>query len=196
MMKVFMPRSAVCIGLLLVGGTWQRAWADEETDLLQKFQQQNQKAALEAKASVEKNVAQALAISAQEPEQALGLLRHARAALFAADGLPRPEKVLLTRKLDDGFRDAKDRLKSKEEQLKALAKAAAVPDAQGDAKLLKKLEAAPYADAGKGKVSVSPILFQPNIVPQVLSSSTTVTPVVSPDRRWVRISFSGAFSIR
>ncbi len=109
--------------------------------------------------------------------------------LSTADGLPRPEKVLLARQLDNGFRDVKARLESKAEAARKLVKALP-PAATADGRLLKKLETGPGATAMREpkrdpKLTVSPIF----------SSSATVRPVVSADRRWVRISFSGMFSI-
>lgn len=185
----------VAIIHLAVGGSVARA--DQEAELLQKFQKQNEQAALKAKAIVENNAARALQISAQEPEQALELLRQARQVLSTADGLARPEKLLLARKLDDGFRDVKARLQSKEEVARNLAKALAPGQAApADSKLVKKVVAVPAAGATRDpKMAVRPILFEANMVPVNYNSATSVAPVVSPDRRWVRISFGGAFSI-
>ena len=185
-----------CIAIMLMGMCAARARADQESDLLKKFQQQNHKAAAQAKALVEKNAARAFQISAQEPEQALELLRQAREVLSAADALPRSEKLLLSRTLDDGFRDVKARLESKAEAARKLAKAFPT-ETSDDGKQLKKFESPPGATAKVDQQpGVKPILFVPNIVPLTYSSATSVTPIVSPDRRWVRISFSGGFSIR
>jgi hypothetical protein len=190
-------RSVVCAALVLVGVVAQRSSA-QEADLLRKFQKQNQKAAQQAKVLVEKNASRALEISAQRPEQALELLRQAREALAAADALPRPEKARLAHTLDNGFRDVKARLQSKAEAervklAKALPPAPAAPTAE---EKLFKTVGTPGAMATRDpKLTVRPILFQPNMVPVFYSSSASVLPVVSPDRRWVRISISGSFGI-
>ena len=188
----------IIITLLLMGLHAPLARAQQEADLLRKFQKQNTKAAAQAKALVEKNATRALAIASQEPEQALELLRQARDVLGSADALPRPEKTQLARTLDDGMRNVKAHLESKAQAARKLAKELERQTPQ-DSKLLKKLETPPGTTTTARrdqKPGVSPILFVPNIVPVTYSSSTTVTPVVSPDRRWVRIGFAGGFSIR
>jgi hypothetical protein len=142
---------------------------DFEAALLKKFQKQNDKAGLQAKADVEKTLALAVALSPKEPEKALDLLRQARELLADADQLARAEKDALARKLDDAARDAKARLQSKQEQAKSQ-----VPN---------------------GEVQGGTIIFQPNIAPVKIQSTLSATPVVSPDRRWVRIGVRGSFSI-
>jgi hypothetical protein len=184
--------SSVGLNALLVGALMTpTVCADVETDLLQKFQQQNQSTAVKARDQVERNLAQALSVSAQEPEKALELLRQSREVLDAATALPRADKVLLARKLDDGFRDAKARLESKEEEarrLAALAKPVQPPT--------KSEPGTPYASVKDPRLTVSPILFFPRMGLVQQQAAGTVTPVVLPDRRWVRISVSVGFAIR
>jgi hypothetical protein len=76
----------------------------------------------------------------------------------------------LERRLAEGFRDAKARLESKKE----LAKNTTPTE----------------------EVLAGPVQLRPNIVPISSQLSGTVTPIVSPDRRWVRISLSGSFFFR
>jgi len=188
-------RPAAAIALVSLTAAASTVRADQESDLLRKFQQQNQQAAQQAKETVEKSVQRAFEVIAQEPEQALEILRQAREVLNGADALPRPDKVLLTRRLDEGFRNVKARLESKEEAAKKLAKPLA-PEATADAKLFKKVDGATGAAARDPKLGVRQLIFESNNVPMTFSSSASVAPVVSPDRRWVRISISGMFSIR
>ena len=46
------------------------------------------------------------------------------------------------------------------------------------------------------EVLAGPVVLRPNMVPITSQLSGTVTPTVSPDRRWVRISISGNFLFR
>jgi hypothetical protein len=163
-------RCAVCVAIVSLVPACAQAADDFETDLLRKFQKQNQNATHDVKSVVEKNVAQALALGASEPEKAFLLLQETRYLLDGADRLPRPEREALERKLAEGYRDAKARLESKKE----LARATKTND----------------------EVLQGPIILRPNIAPITSTLSTQVTPTVSADRRWVRISISGAFMFR
>ncbi len=179
--------------LTLLGTDPESAWADPELDLLQKFQRQNQKTALQVKQDVEENLARAATLSPGEPERALDILRQTRELLDAAEALPRAEKSVLARKVDDAFRYARERLESKLEAARVLAKLAK-PVPEPEAQRLA-MPTGPSAAAGK-KLAVSPILFEPIMGLRTGAADTGVTAVVLPDRRWVRISFSGAFSYR
>jgi hypothetical protein len=165
-------RWAACAALSLVVPVWAHARDDFEKDLLQKFQKQNQKDAIQVKADVEKLLAEALAVSPLQPEKALMLLWQCRELLDMAGKLPRAEREALARQVDDGFRDARARVESKQEA----ARAAEPKPSQGQV--------------------ISPgVAFVPNIV-QVPVNLTLgpITPVVSADRRWVRIGISGRFT--
>ena len=173
---------SIALSLLVAG--WSRP-DDLETGLLQKFQQQSQKAALQAKQDVEKNLARALELSPTDPERALELLRQSKELLFAADRLPRQERDALMKKLDDGFRDARARLESQQEAARrAAALVKPVPSTTAPSEPDAKYER---------KLAVSPIVFRPNIVAVPSAAQAQVTPVVSADRRWVRINLSGSF---
>jgi hypothetical protein len=163
-------RRAAWAALVLLMPVCAQAADDFEADLLRKFQKQNQNATRDVKSVVEKNVAQALALGSSEPEKAYLLLQETRFLLDAADRLPRPEREALERKLAEGFRDAKARLESKKE----LARSTTPTE----------------------EVLAGPVQLRPNIVPISSQLSGTVTPIVSPDRRWVRISLSGSFFFR
>jgi hypothetical protein len=171
----------------LVLASVQSTWAQGDSDLLQRFQQQNQQAALKARQQIEKNVTEALSISAQDPDRALELLRQGREWLAEAGALSRPEKVALARKLDDGFRDARARLESRAEAARLAALMAQPP---------KSPEPVTAADGRRAaKSQITPIIFVPNIVPYPVGGTVTVAPVISADRRWVRINFSGGFTL-
>jgi hypothetical protein len=160
--------TVACAALAVLVANPTIAWTDDfETALLRKFQRQNSKDDQQVKRDVETNLTRALAISPIEPEKALDLLRQAREWLDSADKLPRAERDALARRLDDGFRDARARIESQ----KQLAKTPV-----------------PVKDDGK-------ILLGPNNAPFTSSASATVTPIVLPGRRWVRIGFAGGFSV-
>jgi hypothetical protein len=135
---------------------------------LRKFKKQSQNAGVQVKLEVEKNLAKVLVLGPAEPEKAYLLLRETQFLLDEADALPRGERDMLMRRLDDGFRDAKARLDSK----KQLTQTQPAGDVAGQ------------------------VLLVPNIRSFPEQASAQVTPVVSPDRRWVRISFSGSFFLR
>jgi hypothetical protein len=161
-------RSAAWAALVVLAWAGGRARADDfEKDLLRKYQQQNQKGSLQVTADVEKNLARALALSPLEPEKALQILRQTKELLDGADALPRADRDALNRRLADAFRDAKARLES---------------------------QALSTSKAPVEKVANGGIIFQPNNVPIPSSASFTATPVVLPDRRWVRIGVSGTFT--
>jgi hypothetical protein len=166
MVNVSGARVAAWAVLVLLGAAWAPARADDfEKALLRKYQQQGQQGSLQVKADVEKNLARAADLSPTEPEKALALLRQTRELLDAANDLPREERNELACKLDDGFRDAKARLESLQQLLKA----------------------------PPPEPTVGPVI-PPTIVGVPFRASATVTPIVSPDRRWVRISMSGSFT--
>jgi hypothetical protein len=163
---------------------------DLEAGLLRKFQQQSEKAALQAKLDVEKTIARAFALSPTEPESALEMLRRARELLESAEKLQRAEKEALLRKLNDGLSDAKARLESqaaaeKARRAETLVKPASIPPAT--------TEVTEPKFASARKLAVSPIVAVPNIVPVQSQAQAQVTPIVSADRRWVRINLSGSF---
>jgi hypothetical protein len=170
MLELSFVRRAVWAPLVLLMPLCAQAADDFEADLLRKFQKQNQNASRDVRSVVEKNVAQALALGSSDPEKAYLLLQETRYTLDTADRLPRSEREALERRLAEGFRDAKARLESKKE----LARVTKTND----------------------EVLQGPVILKPNIVPIASQLSTQVTPVVSPDRRWVRISLSGAFMFR
>src|SRR5207302_11446009 len=134
---------------------------DYETDLLKKFQRQNQKGTVDARSEIEKTLAEALAVGPSDPDKALALVRKSKELLDAAVSLPRGERDALARKLEDGFRDARARLESKQEAEKR------PPPTE--------------------EVLGGPIQFKPNIGTVTSTYSGSVTPTVSPDRGWVRI---------
>ena len=153
-----LPYLAWTSTLVLLALNLGLARADFETALLQKFQHQNQNAALQLKQDVEKSLAQAAALSPLEPEKALDLLRKCKDLLHDAGTLPRPDKDLLLRKLEESFQQAKDRLKSKEEAAKAID-----PNPSSDLIPLKKL-------------AVSQAFFTPNFTTVPSQSALQVTP--------------------
>jgi hypothetical protein len=168
MVKLFGALSA-CAALLFLATTSAKAADDFEQDLLRKFQKQNQQGSLHVKQDIEKDIAEAFALSPQEPEKALVLLRHARELLDGADKLPKADRDALAGRLADGFRDATARIES--------------TPAKNTTPLV------PPPDDGPA------IVFNPKITTIPTVVSTSVTPTVSADRRWVRLSFSGSFSI-
>jgi hypothetical protein len=190
-------RRAALAALLILAARPLGARADQESDLLRKFQQQNQQAAQQAITSIEKTVDKAFEIVAQRPEQALELFRQARDVLNATGSLSRSDKAPLARRLDEGFRNVKARLDSQAAAAEALKVIKPLPtDETASAKLFKKPDGVTGGTTRDPKLRVSPILFGSNQYPLTFSSSSSVTPIVSPDRRWVRISLSGFFSIR
>jgi hypothetical protein len=190
-------RRTALAALIILAARAPGARADQESDLLRKFQQQNQQVAQQAKASIEKTVDKAFEIVAERPEQALELFRQARDVLNATESLSRSDKAPLARRLDEGFRNVKARLDSQAAAAAALKVMKPLPpDETASAKLLKKPDGVTGGTARDPKLRVSPILFQSYQRPMVFSSDSSVTPIVSPDRRWVRISLSGFFSIR
>lgn len=170
MFELSFARRAAWVPLFLLMPICAHAADDFEADLLRKFQKQNQYASRDVRSVVEKNVAQALVLGSSEPEKAFLLLQETRYLLDAADRLPRPERDALERKLAEGFRDARARLESKKELSRN------TPPTE--------------------EILGGPVLLKPNIVPIASQLSTQVTPVVSPDRRWVRLSISGNFFFR
>jgi hypothetical protein len=160
-------RAGWAVLLLLVPASLHAA-DDFEAALLRKFTKQNQDSVAQVKSEVEKKLAKAIVLGQAEPEKAYLLLRETQCLLDEADTLPRAERDVLMRKLDDGFRDAKARLDSKRQQT------AATPT---------------------GEVA-GPVLLGPITGTYRTQSQATVTPIVSADRRWVRISFSGSFFFR
>ena len=163
-------RCAVFMAIATLVPPCAQAADDFEADLLRKFQKQNQNVSRDVKSVVEKNVAQALALGSSEPEKSFLLLQETRYLLDSADRLPRAEREALERKLAEGYRDAKARLESKKE----LARVPKTSD----------------------EVLQGPVLLKPIIAPIASQLSTQVTPTVSADRRWVRISISGSFFFR
>jgi hypothetical protein len=164
---------------------------DYESELLRKFKKQNQKSAQQVKETVEENIARALAISPQEPEKALTLLRESKALLDESDKMPRAQRVVLASQLENGFRDARARLESKQQAAMAAAMTAARASArevERQAKLAKNATILPSAaDDPKSKVKVSPFGV-------TSTAAMDATPVVGPGRRWVRIGGSFGFS--
>jgi hypothetical protein len=161
----FSSWSWAALALALSLGT---ARADDfETDLLRKYQRQNRKDDQQVKLDVEANLARALTLSPVDPEKALDLLRRTRELLDTADLLPRAEREALARRLEDGFRDARARIESQKQWAKT-----------------------PVPVKSDGQ-----ILLGPNNAPFTSVASVTVTPVVLPGRRWVRIGFAGGFSV-
>src|SRR4051794_5918474 len=125
---------------------------DFEKALLRKFEQQNQKGSSRVKADVEKNLARAFALSPAEPEKALALLRQTRELLDGDPQLPRAERDVLARQLDDAFRDAKARLESKQQLLMTTSPPTEPTVAPG-------------------------VTFAPNFAPVPFSGTATVTPI-------------------
>jgi hypothetical protein len=168
MVDIASRRAVVCAALLLLVPASLSAADDFETALLRKFTKQNQSSVIQLKLQVEKNLTKAILLGQAEPEKAYLLLRETQFLLDEADTLSRAERDVLMRKLDDGCRDAKARLDSKRQQSKPR----------------------PTEEAA------GPVLLGPIIGTYQSQSQATVTPIVSPDRRWVRISFSGSFFFR
>ena len=168
MVDVSLARAAGWVTLLLFVPATLNAADDFEAALLRKFTKQNQNSVTHVKLQVERNLAKAILLGQAEPEKAYLLLRETQFLLDEADTLSRAERDVLMRKLDDGFRDAKARLDSQRQQSKPQP-----------------------TEEVAGPVQLGPITgtYQSQ-------SQATVTPIVSPDRRWVRISFSGSFSFR
>jgi hypothetical protein len=111
--------SSACYGaaaLFVLGQV--SALADFETDLLQKFQQQNHQAARQLKLDVEQNLGNAIALCGGEPEKALDLLRRSQESLKNDGNLSAGERTELLRSLEERVREAKARIKSKEEAAK------------------------------------------------------------------------------
>jgi len=168
--------------ILLVAAS--QAQADFEADLLQKFQQQHQKSAFDARTEIQKLLQRAAALNA-EPEKALEILRRGKEHLDAADKLPRAEKESLARRLDDMLREVKERVRAQEAVAKEEAAKGSALIAEFEAKL----------DAKKDKkLAVSPIFFTPQFTPVPSQANVQVTPVVSPNRMWVRVGVSGTFT--
>jgi hypothetical protein len=151
---------------ILFAGVQSSLADDLEQSLLQKFQRQNQKGALYVKEDVEKNLLKVTAMAPTDPERALDLLRQTRDLLDNATGLPKADREALARMLDDGFRDVKARLESRQERARVTPEPTTGPV----------------------------ITFQPNIVAAPIQAQVTATPIVSPDRRWVRFGFNGTMS--
>lgn len=151
--------------------------ADFEADLLQKFQQQNKQADQKLKQAIEKSLAQAAQLGATNPEKVLSLLRQSEEMLLENSSLSKTDKAALVSKLKQGIHEARERLKSLEAQAEAQAKSQmqTYPGPAGDPKV-----SPPFIAAG-----VTPVPFQ---------AGGQVTPVVLPDRRYVRVGINGGFS--
>ena len=138
---------------------------DFEDSLLKKFQRQNQKGTQSVKDDVESNLLKVTTMAPVQPEKALDLLRQTRDLLDAAQGLSKADRDALNRKLEDGFKDVKARIESKQER-------ARVPPEPSDGQQ--------QFFPGNGIVTSQ--------------AQFSTTPIVSADRRWVRIGVSGTFS--
>jgi hypothetical protein len=171
-------RSTMGLTLVIVAFPLGWARADFESDLLQKFQHQNKQAMQQLKLDVAKHLAQAAALCPTEPEKALDLLRKSQQLLNEDEKLARADRADLLRQVDERVREAKERLKSKQ------AQAAAVSSS---------LYRNPQPPAGT--LVSPPLFFTPNLLLAPVQAAVEATPVVSPDRRYVRIGVRGAFAM-
>jgi hypothetical protein len=162
-----------------------RCRADFEDQLLQKFKSQNNQAADKLKQEVQEALGRATSLHGQDPFKLLDLLRKKLVQLQEDAHLPRAEKAPLMQKLTerlDELRDVVAEIRRKEEAAKP--KVVVKKSEPGDS------DDGPFVPARPGKFGVSP--FVPVPINQTLGP---ITPVVSSDRRFVRIGISGTFSM-
>lgn len=164
---------AVTVGLMSRDGPTR---ADVESELLQKFQKQNQAADRKLVIEVENALAQA---SSSDLEQARQLLFAAKGLLQGDASLSREQRESLFRRVDMHLRLVQNGLEEKRKQEAAAAAVAAAEEAK----------------AKKNRLEVKPSFFSPIITPVPSGGKFEASPVVSPDRMWVRIRLSGNFTI-
>lgn len=174
---------SVCLSLLLAGGA---LGSDFEAQLLKKFQNDNQAAAQRLKQEVEGLLAQADAYRTAEPERALALYQKCLPLL----GEPQwnsEDRKKLERKVSDGVRQAKASVEQK--RLEEASQAASLKKDNAAAGLKSYYPLSPMQP-----VVSPPLFFAPVVTPFPSNIALQTTPVVSADRRYVRIGVSGGFS--
>jgi hypothetical protein len=167
---------------------------DFESQLLQKFQSQNQGAAAKLKSEITGRLAQAATFRTSRPEHALELIRKNLERLEGDSLLQRDERAGFIRECQERVRDLKDLIaqmekekeKEREKEKEALAR-------ERTAKPVDPLAGAWTSKSYPTMSSKEDAeLLRRRGVGQAFAN-VQVTPVVSADRRFVRIGLSGTF---
>lgn len=177
------------LGIAIVLGGWLGApaisWADVESDLLGRFEKQNQDAGRDLVRAVEGGLAQASDSPLAKAERILAALRD---QLVADTVLDRAQRDSLRRRVEDQLRSVRDQL----EEVRRLDAARAAKERQ---LAIEQMKLAEENDKLAGKKSAAKqAVFVPQYTPVTNSASFQATPVASNDRMWVRIGISGTFS--
>jgi ferredoxin len=167
-----------CIGVVFCQVAAAPLRADFESDLLEKFQNQNQQAVRRLKQELENQLAKAAALCPVEPEKTLDLLQQTQQILHEESKLSKDDRADFSQRIKERLHEARERIKSKVEAAKA-----ATPTVVSAYKTPQSL------------TQVSQPIFVPVLTQVPVQSSLQVTPVVSADRRFVRIGVSGSFAM-
>lgn len=181
--------------------------ADYEAELLGKFQKDNKSAVQKWQQEVEASLTQAAALRTSDPERARKLLQKTLDALEKDAVLPRTERPALTRRLHDEISRLGSLLSDRKEQqerdkLEAarleLHQAKWAPTLRDEGSLQARASfGAPGSATGPGVPDprVSPPFFTPTFTPFPVNVGFSPTPVVSSDRRWVRLGINTSFTV-
>jgi hypothetical protein len=175
-------RDAFVLGVTLFSTltTCASGQADVESVLLQKFHNQNQVSAARLKNEIAGRLAEASTLRTAKPDQALDLVRRNLLLLQNDSLLPREERAALTRECEARVLDLKELLAAQERE-----KAPAVPKPMKPGTLPSESSAKsqPSFEDPRRRIGVG----------QAFAGNAQVTPVVSGNRRFVRIGFAGGF---
>jgi len=166
--------------VLLFLSIHSRSNADFEAQLFEKYRKQNQAAVDKWVQEVDSALVRAATLQTSDPKTASALLRAALDAMDKEPAAPGEDRVTLRRRLHDALaplESAVAQREGEEEKRKLDWARSEMRKAQ--------------EKSAPGNTSVSPPFFAP--LPNI--ASLQVTPVVSADRRYVRIGVSGGFAI-
>ena len=160
--------------------------ADVEDQLLKKFQSQNQSAADKLKQTVTGNLDLAASPGSKEdPAKLRDLLRKNLAQLHEDTYLPKNERDSLIVKVQKSLKDLKQAVAEKSQKDKIVVR---LEPGTGSLGL-------PDYQANAGMPTIIPGIMSGGPRGIAPSSAFTVTPVVGPDRTFVRVNISGTFTI-
>lgn len=157
--------------------------ADVESQLLEKFRQQNSDRAEETRRFVGDTLARAEGLRTADPEAAASLLAEALERLRTETTLMRADR--------DEFQTRCDRL-GRELEAERAARAKSAKDTALDGAAAEERTSLPPVE---GRLRVGQAAFGPVFGAVPTGAAVQVTPVVSADRRYVRIGVNGFFSI-
>ncbi|MFO0967939.1 MAG: hypothetical protein U0793_20455 [Gemmataceae bacterium] len=179
-------------GMLVLGGAGL-ARADFEADLLAQYQKDDRATADKLRREIEGALAQAGSLR-YDPERAEKLLRAGLDLLNKDKALPAADRAGLAGRVEQKLTEIRGVIaarKSDEDKRKREWAATELAKTKtpyvGGTKFLGGPTEQPEPRER------SPIFFSPLVAPFPSSADVTVTPVVSPDRRWVRIGISAGF---